>query len=338
MNIRGLKILLFLITAVLSLRAQEVKVEAKLDTNNILIGDQVNLNIKLTKPAGLKVLWPLSEDTISKNIEIVSKGPIDTLARDNKMITLERKYLITSFDSGYWVIRPQRFVYNILNDSTFDYVETEPLLLGVRSLPVDTTKAIKPIKGIMAEPYTFGEIMLRFVLPAVAVAALLLFVVYVIRRRKANKPIFGLAEKPLPPPHIEALDALNRLKDKKLWQRNEVKEFYSQLTDIMRRYIERRFDFPAQEMVTAEILGSLKTGEIPEDLLIKTDEILSMADLVKFAKFTPLADENDGAMRWAFDFVEKTYKKAETGEAGENGKDRDEEKREKAENGKEVEL
>jgi len=117
---------------------------------------------------------------------------------------------------------------------------------------------------------------------------------------------------------VEALAALNELREKKLWQQNAVKDYYSHLTDIMRRYIERRFDFPAQEMVTSEIIGSLSTEELDSTLTEITEVVLSNADLVKFAKYEPLGDENDAALKWGYNFVNQTTKEEIEGKEDES--------------------
>jgi hypothetical protein len=314
MKINRLNILTLLTILWIPAAGQQVKVDISLDTNVITIGDQTHLNLTVEAPDNLKLTWPLSQDTISKNIEILEHGEPDTTAAGDHLIKIKRRYLITSFDSGYFVIPPQKFIYNYQNDSVYDFAESQPLLLTVNTIPVDLTKDIKDIKDIMSEPLTFGEIVIRFVLPALAAAAIILFIIYYLRKRKKGEPVFRKPVKPLPPPDTEARAALDKLKEKKLWQNNLTKEYYSELTDIMRRYIERQLDFPAQEMTTAEITGSLKTLEIDSELIAATEEVLSLADLVKFAKHIPLGDENDAAMKWAYDFIERTSVKEETPE------------------------
>lgn len=308
MNIKQLNIIIVFLLVTVSTLAQGVKVEAKLDTNSILIGDQTHLVLKISQGENQKVQWPEISDTITKNIEVIDILEPDSTTSKDGNIEISRKYLITSFDSGYFAIPPFRFIYNYVNDSTFKESETQALLLTVKTIEVDTTRAFKDIKDIESEPYTLGEILTYFVAPPLAVILLALLIIYIIRRRKANKPLFRAPKKPLPPPHIEAISALDKLKEKRLWQSNAVKEYYSILTDIMRRYIERRYDFPAQEMVTTEIIGSLAAEDLEANLMESTNTILSNADLVKFAKFEPLGDENDAALKWAYEFVNQTTK------------------------------
>lgn len=287
-----------------SLKAQDIEVKTSLDTNAILIGEQTNFNLNIIFPKNYEIDFQKFTDTITDKIEIIDLK-IDTLNLGEK-IQINYQYLVTSFDSGYHVIPPYIIRYDIKNDSVFKSAESNALLLTVKSVSIDPKGKIKDIKDIMAEPYTFGEIFTRYILPIliILIIAALLFYIYI--RRKNNKPIFVRPQKPLPPADVEANEALRKLKEEKLWQNNEIKEYYSRLTDIIRRYIERRFDFPAQEMVTSEIIGSLKSNNISESDLKETEQKLTDADLVKFAKFLPLPNENEQIINWAFEFVEKT--------------------------------
>ena len=305
MNVNKLLITIAFLMVATTTMAQSIKVEAILDTNTIVIGDQTHLILILFQEKNQAVQWPIIEDTITKNIEIISRTEPDTIIR-GKELEISRKYLITSFDSGYFVIPPFKYIFDYKNDSTFSEASTQAILLTVKTIEVDTTKAIKDIKDIESEPYTLGEILIYFVLPPAIIVLLIFLVIYIIRRRKANKPLFRATKKPLPPPHIEAIAALEKLKEKKLWQNNAIKEYYSDLTDIIRHYIERRFDFPAQEMVTSEIIGSLMGEKVNPNLAESTEEVLTNADLVKFAKYEPLGNVNDAAIKWAYDFVNQT--------------------------------
>jgi len=200
MNINRLHITIALFLFTATAMAQGIKVEASLDTNSIVIGDQTHLILKLTQGEKPTVQWPIIEDTITKNIEVLDISALDSLKDKNGKWEISRKYLITSFDSGYFVVPPLKFIYDYKNDSTFSEAETEAMLLTVKTVEVDTTQAIKDIKDIESEPYTFGEILLYFVLPPLAVILIALIVIYIIRRRKAHKPIFGPTKKPYPHP------------------------------------------------------------------------------------------------------------------------------------------
>jgi len=284
--------------------APEISAKMSIDTNSIQIGEQTNIHLQLTSPENIKIHWPIIQDTLTKNIEVIHNSVIDTVFnKDKKTITLKQNITITSFDSGYFAIPPFYFMYG--NDSTPNFVESNALLLHVQDVKIDLKGEIKDIKPILDEPWTFKEI-LPYILIALGVLVALALIIYIIQRRKQNKPLFKMPEKPKIPAHILALQKLKQLQDKKLWQTGSVKEFYSELTDILREYMEGQLHFNAMEMISDEIIDELKSKKIDNSLIKETQDVLQTADLVKFAKIKPLADENDRALNWGFHFVEAT--------------------------------
>lgn len=301
-NILSIFLIIFLTS--FNLNGQQVIITAKLDTNVIMMGEQTQLHLTISKPKDLSIEWIQLKDTITTLIEIIDIESDTACNGDSE--ELHFNYLITSFDSGYYAIPPFSIRYNIQNDSIYSIAESEPLLLTVNVIQVDLSGEIKDIKEIEEEPYTFKEIFFRFILPILMVLVLAGILFYIYRSRKQDKPIFRRPAKPLPPPDVEAFTALKKLKEENLWQNNHVKEYYSKLTDILRRYIERRFDFPAQEMVTAEIIGNLSAVGMEKVKLEEANKQLNQADLVKFAKLIPLSVENDQIFNWVWSFVEET--------------------------------
>jgi hypothetical protein len=283
---------------------------AKLDTMAMLIGDQVKLDLSGTFPGNARVRWPMFGDTLMAGILVAEKGPIDTtFSQDRKSFTLHQVMRLTSFDSGFYLIPPLQIYFRNGNDTNTQVTQTETLLLKVHTLAVDTTKAIKPIKGPLKVPMTFKE-MLPFILLALLVVLIILGVIYYLRKRKKAEPVFQLKPKVGIPPHEIALNALESLRVKKLWQEGRVKEYHSLLTEIIRAYIEGRFSIMALEMTTLEILGSLQhTNEVPGVSLEKLNYLLTLADLVKFAKMHPLPAENDLSLDNAVHFVHETSMK-----------------------------
>jgi hypothetical protein len=289
-----------------SLSAQEIKAEVKLDTNRIVIGDQVTINLSLRLPKSYPFRWTALPDTLAGKIEIVSKSAIDTIvSADSKNITLNQHLTITAFDSGYYAIPPFSFAYHKPGDTTTLFAETEALLLNVTTVAVDTTKAIKDIKPLMGVPITFGEI-LPWLGGALALAGIIAFIVYYFKRRRKALPLFNFPVKPPLPPHEKAFIALEELKNKKLWQTGFVKDYHTAVTDIIRQYIEERFFINAVEMTSDEILWAVKGNNFPMEIADKLREILVIADLVKFAKEMPLSLHNEQSMAYAFDFVRAT--------------------------------
>lgn len=286
--------------------AQEVNAMAELDTNYISIGGQLHLNLSFTAPLKTKVLWPDLIDTIINKVEILEKTKIDTSRLEgSETVTLSQTFKITSFDSGYYVIPPFEFVYRLKNDTTKYSALTGPILINVLTIDVDTTKAIKQIKAPMDAPVTFKEI-LPYLIIGIIVLALILFLVYFFIKRKKKEPLFKFSKKPELPAHVKALQDLESLRNRKLWQSGKVKEFHSILTDIVRVYIENRFGVQAVEMTTYEILNAFKNLDVDEKNSSGLKQMLELADLVKFAKQRPLPLEHDRSIKDAIDFVTET--------------------------------
>lgn len=284
--------------------SQNVIATAKLDSNKILVGDQVKLKVQLTYPAKTTISWPELKDTLTKNIEIVQKSEIDTLSKDVKKFTLNQTYTITSFDSGSFYIPQISFKYKNPGDTGYFEALTDSLLLNVNTIAVDTTKAIKDIKGPLSVPWTFMEI-LPYLIGIVLLAAIIWFVIYYIRKRRRGEALIDFS-KPKLPPHEEAMKALEALRNKKLWQNNKVKDYYTELTEIIRTYIEKRFGIHAMEMTSDEIMTSFGAIDIANNTKMRLSQMFVLADLVKFAKAHPLPNEHGLSLDNAFEFVKET--------------------------------
>jgi len=300
---KKLIILLILIFSIKT-NAQFLQVNAEINRNNCLIGDQLTLKLTLSKPLNKEVLFPQLNDTITSKIEIIKKSKIDTIAKENQQVKLQQSLIITSFDTGLITIPPLHFL--IKNDSLYDTISTNPILFTVNAMPVDTTKqTIYDIKPPLNEPFTWDE-LLNYLLIGLAAVLLIAIAVYVYFRIKNKKPIIPKIQKPDDPPYVVALNQLNELKEKKLWQKQMYKQYYSELTDIIRIYLEKQFQIPAMESLSSEIIDYLKQKSFEEELVRNMQSLLTTADFVKFAKATPLPDENDWHWKNAVAFVEKT--------------------------------
>nr|WP_223443944.1 hypothetical protein [Polaribacter litorisediminis] len=255
-------------------------VKAQVETSSIKIGEQFNFRISVNEIEN--VILPKLE---LKGLEIIDSAKIDTLR--NMLI---QKYIITGFDSGAFYI-PQQQVF-VKNQAYL----TDSLLIKVATVAIDTTKIKKyPIKTIKKEPYVFDDFKIYIYLLIAALLIIGFWLYYfVIRKRKIEEeePTYKLL-----PPFEEAIYKLNELDEKLLWQNNKVKEYYSELTDIIRGYIERELKVPALEKTSDEIIDMLKDFHDSEaiqtnkETINKLKDLLREADLVKFAKSKPLAPE-----------------------------------------------
>lgn len=297
------KILLSLLLVItMTTQAQQPVASASLDTNSMLIGDQIGFNLQLQLPQTTPFRWPVFTDTLTADIEIIHRGTIDTTRMANGMLRIDQKLTITVFDSGYYVIPPVSFATGAALDTI---AETEPFLLNVFTVSVDTTQAIKPIKGPIAAPLTFAELF-PWILLIVAVLLIGAALFYYYKKRKKKQPVVFARPKPKIPPHRWALDELEKLRNEKLWQKNLIKLYHSRLTEIVRQYLDDRFGIMAPEMTSQEIMQAAYDINLPDKNLRELQQILELADLVKFAKYTPIPGENSQSMQQATDFVKDT--------------------------------
>lgn len=303
---RILFLILIAIQAWIPVQAQRIKAVASLDSASILIGDQIKLFLEIDHPKNIEIKFPEVPDTIIGNIEVIDRSAIDTFdAEDENYRKQIRSYLITCFDSGAYRIPPFWFQINL--DGRTDSVPSNGVTLNVYSMPVDTTRGPTDIKMPYGAPVTLKEVS-PYIFGAILIGAIIFFILYSIKRRKKQQPIFRLPVKPKEPPHIIALRELDRIKDEKLWQKGKTKQFYSEVTDTLRKYIEERFNIPALEQTSYETLTNFKyKRDLLKDKTYKNlSQILSLADLVKFAKYKPLPDDDNLTLVNAYFFVNET--------------------------------
>ena len=283
----------------LNLVAQEVSVSAKLDTTEFLIGDQVGLELTVKQPVKEFVGIPVFDQEMNKQIEILEQSENDTSLLESGHYLIKKRLLVTVFDSGYYALPPIPFLYYS------DTLKTEPILFKVHTMPVDTSQAIKDIKLPYEAPVSLAEAM-PWIGGGLGTLLVVLIIIYIIRKLKRNEPIIGRLRPPQPA-HVIALRELDKLKENKLWQKDKIKDYYTVLTDILRIYLFNRYKIHTLEKTSDEILTSLKMSDFKDDMSYNTlKEIFFTSDLVKFAKFKPLADEHIKCMEGAYDFVNKT--------------------------------
>lgn len=299
-------LILLLAGLLIVFKTHSQKATSTLSKNLIKIGEQVEFTIQFTGLPDYKVSFPVFSDTLTKNIEIIERTKIDSIySEDRKELTLKQTFVISSFDSGYFAIKPLRFIYRIKKDTAKHYTETGSLFLTVNTIQVDTSKEIRDIKAPLEAPYTFKE-FLPYILTVLLIAILVFAGIYIYRKIKKKEPIFQVIQKPKLPPHEVALKALEELRKKKLWQNNLIKEFHTELTDIIRSYLEDRFLIKALEMTSDEIYESIQSLNLDQIMKDKLYSMLNLADMVKFAKENPLPSEHDSSFNNAIDFVRNT--------------------------------
>lgn len=286
-------------------KAQNTRVEARLDQTRIKLGDQTVLRLLAHVPVNGEVDFPVLADTISSKVQIVEMGRTDTLADKNNpgIQTISRQYTITSFDAGLHMIPSYTFT------GKEGKLSTQALPLEVMEVRVDTTKAIFDIKEPLAVSYSFMDWLRdNWKLVLISVMGILVpagLIWYFIKKRR-NRPVKVAPDRPAVPLDTLVLNKLNALRSEKLWEQGQVKRYHSELTDIIREYLEKRYGINAMEQTSEEIFGGLKHMDIMEQNINKLRQMLLLADLVKFAKANPINSENEQSMDNAVSFVMNT--------------------------------
>lgn len=299
--------ILIVLLASINLSAQTAKVSASIDTNYLLLGEQTQIHLKVQyKLDGniVSVKFPDINDTLSEFVEIIYSSPIDTIYPDKNDLTLVEQIqhiTITSFDSGYYQIPYFQFSFNEDTVTT-----TEELFIEVQPMEVDTTKAIFDIKEPIEEPFSIVDWLKENWVWLVGTLVLIILIIVIVKYLK-NRPEPTIQEViPEIPDYIIALEKLNTLREKQLWQTGKVKMYHSEISEILRSYLENRYQINALENTTDEIMQSLRFQTILPDTLSRLNQALMLADLVKFAKEQPLSSENELSLSNAFEFVNQT--------------------------------
>ena len=293
-----------LVVAFVALPAfSQVTVSASIDSLQLLIGEQAHVKLEVSCPAQGELIMPTYPNRLlMEGIEILGEVKTDTQylnKRSHMVVTQE--YTVTSFDTAFYYIPP----FEVLVDSVT--YTSDPLALMVMSFDIDTTnvEAIFPIKEVMTRPITVVE-ALPMGGSLLLLVAFCFLIPYLLKRYHDNKPILRrVTIAPKLPPYQVALQEMERIKSEKSWQRDDVKSFYTELTDTLREYMEGRFGFNAKEMTSDEIIAHLNQ-QPDKEWIGELRELFQMSDLVKFAKYQPLINENDMNLINAIDFINKT--------------------------------
>lgn len=284
--------------------AQNVTVKATIAPSEIKVGQQAKLTLEANQDDRTALIWPVITENISDKIELVKQGKIDTIfSQEKKTIRYTQELLVTSFDSGVFTIPPFPFMYFSGTDTITIY--TDSLLLYSATLPVDTLQGFKDITNPLDVPFNIQELA-PYVLLFLVLVGLGIALYFWIQKRKKKQPEIKTEPMIVEPAHIIALRELESLKSKRLWQQGQVKNYYIELTNIIRRYLHLRFNIDATEMTTEEILHALRLTDCSNESITAITRLLRLADLVKFAKAQPLESEHEDAYKQAFIFIEIT--------------------------------
>jgi len=300
MSARNYLFVLFCLLFFKNFAFAQVTVSAELDSTQMLIGDQMKLHLLVNHAAGVTVEKPDFSVLEKSKLELLNVTEWDTLKKGVETV-LQKDVTFTAWDSGYvWI--PKIPVPYQQNGQTA-VTSTEEVPISVLTPALDTTLA--PIKPIIKEPVKFED-FIPYLAGLIFLVVLSLGIYYFFIRKKRQ-----LAP---PPPEIKlpaheiALDKLEALDKAKLWQQGKIKQYQSELTFILREYLENRFGIQALESTTDEILAQIKNVEAEAVLKTQLKELLQLADLVKFAKAKPAVEVHDRMMKYVEEFVRSTKK------------------------------
>jgi hypothetical protein len=297
-------ILLNCLLAGLGARAQkDASATAVIDAMQISVGDRAKVFITVSHNSKTsKIVWPVLPDSVNQ-LEVVEKAKIDTTVHGNEVVYKQR-LLVTGFDSGVFVF-PQLDVKVIPNGDSAYTLHTDSFRLLVQTLPVDTSKAFKPIKGIISISTTWRD-YLGYIIGGIVLLIVIIIVTVMLTKKLAKKTVVPVKKGPTESIQDITLRKLEELDKKNLWQQDKIKPYYTELTDIVRQYIEERFNTPAMELTTDELLYKAKVHRNLQPYRALLEQLLRTADLAKFAKAQPLPEEHIAAIESAREFIGKS--------------------------------
>lgn len=301
------RIVLFLIFSLSHFLANvsaQVTVEARIDSLQMLVGQQTGITIDVSCDGKATVELPTFQkgQQLAPGVELVEMMAADTTKLDDgHRMQVTRKYIVTAWDSSFYYIPPMKVRVN-----NKEYL-TKNLALKVYTLDVDTLHYDQYFgpKDVMDAPFSWDDwkpVIASLVL-ILLLSGLAAYLVYILR---TGKPLIRIVRrKRKEPAHKVALTAIERIKTERTWAQEDSKEYYTQLTDTLRTYIQERYGFSAMEMTSGEIIERL-TQENDEEALAELRELFQTADLVKFAKWTTLINENDANLMTALEYINQT--------------------------------
>lgn len=282
--------------------AQTVSATATIDSSSVALGDWMNLKLEVKFPSTAQIYFPVIKDSL---------GPFDIVKQDSLSRTensgvavLTKNITLASFHEGRKNIPPVTVSYRLLSDTALCSIQSNAVSIEVRTVAVDTGAALRDIKPPIAVPISAAEIALYAGI--VLVVVLLIYFLYKYIRKKKRTKIESIEMQPMIPSHLLALQKLDELEAKRLWQQGEIKLFYSNATEIVREYFELRYGIMALEMTTGEVMQQLQIFKIDRAIHNAIETYLSDADLVKFAKYHPDLKENEEYIPQARLIIEKT--------------------------------
>ena len=309
LNLRKVGLFVFFGILEITAFAQQINTEPKayatLDTNMMLIGDKGTLHLSVELNEGERVVGFSNDMPLdTAHFEVLNAGKWENRSRAPK---LERDIAFIAWDSGLYRINPVVFTIQQASGEQRT-IQTPPVLLTVDN-PQGIDGLIAPIgiKDIEREALTFEDVM-PYIIGFILIVGIA-FLAWGFYKKWKNRSLVPVIQKVVQPPHIVAERLLQELNAKQLWQQGQIKEYYSELSYILRGYLEGQFAMPALESTTDELIDILRKRQFDVQIIAKTKNLLVTADLVKFAKSKPATELHDSLWHDAMNIVELTKPK-----------------------------
>lgn len=303
-------ILLFCMMSFLGIQcdAQVTFLRGRTDVDTIVVGQPFDYQLSLTIPKDYFVEWKQFGDTLSKSIDVINIEDVKTTAINNSdNVIMTQNLTLTSFDTGYVYVPEIAITYSkSLQDSIRYTLRTDEKELYVTTVAVDTTEAFRPIKGVMRQGLTAKEVF-PWIAIVIIIAGVVYLIIYLKKHKKTKDVVVEEKKKPTIPAIITARAKLAEMKDNEVWNTPQTKDYYTDLTDIAREYLEGQFEIDAIEMTTDEIMEAVNRLDLNNLTKSKLQNTLTTADLVKFAKANPSAEQNKQSFSDINNFVEDSY-------------------------------
>ncbi len=294
--------LLFVVIYIPYSFAQGVSAKAFTDSSSYQVGDYINLVIQVEHNKNISISNPVLTDSTSK-VQIIKQEPPEVENHNGNLITTF-KFVVSKYDSGNVTIPPVPILYRVKGDQDVQTAYTNEVNFTVHTLKIMPGGEIKDVKAPVKIPLNWKEILI-WILAAIIILGIAFYFYWRYKKKKMTevRKVRKIIQKP---PHVIAMYELRALEQQQLWQKGMIKEYHSKITEIIRRYFQDQFYLPALELTTSEVMQYLKQVRRAEIIIDITYRFLSNADLVKFAKFKPMASINEEMMKEANEIVERT--------------------------------
>ena len=292
---------LFLINNQILRAQQPVSVSVQLDSAGYLIGDYIGLTITISHPYQMQIGLSDVAQRLNNEFEMIRQVTNDSIRQEN-FLTEQKKYLITSFDTG-WLRIPPMVVYYQTSSGKYDSALSDPLPVYVGTVAVDPAKGARPIKPILVSK---NENRWQWILAAAFLSIGGISFYYWYRIQQKRKKLRPKKIEPPKPPYQRAKENLELLEQEQLWQKGITDQYYSRLTHILREYVEETLKVPALEITSIEMLKALRKKLTDKVLLDQLSRDLVLADFVKFARMQVLDEDHQRVMQTIREFIEQT--------------------------------